>query len=195
MFWNSVFAQALAGKLDPVSVVNEAVEDGVGECWIADHVMPAIDRHLAGDERRRVIEAILDDFEQVAGLLRGEGFRPPIIQDEQFDPAEAFEQLAISPVATRQGESTKEAWNTLVKDGDILPAGLLAESAGKPAFAGATQANDILPKNTFSMLSLNIRIIRLQEGGSRWFGALSTRGWSISLWMARTDAEHCCPPG
>ena len=31
MFWNSVFAQALAGKLDPVSVVNEAVEDGVGE--------------------------------------------------------------------------------------------------------------------------------------------------------------------
>jgi hypothetical protein len=142
VFWNSVFAQALAGKLDPVSVVNEAVEDGVGECWIADHVMPAIDRHLAGDERRRVIEAILDDFEQVAGLLRGEGFRPPIIQDEQFDPAEAFEQLAISPVATRQGESTKEAWNTLVKDGDILPAGLLAESAGKPAFAGATRSCD-----------------------------------------------------
>jgi hypothetical protein len=63
VFRNSLFTQALAGKLDPVSVVNEAVEDGVGECWIADHVMPAIDRHLAGDERRRVIEAILDDFE------------------------------------------------------------------------------------------------------------------------------------
>ena len=75
-------------------------------------------------------------------MLRGEGFRPPIIQDERFDPAEAFEQLAISPVATRQGESTKEAWNTLVKDGDILPAGLLAESAGKPAFAGATRSCD-----------------------------------------------------
>jgi hypothetical protein len=45
------------------------------------------------------------------------------------------------------------------------------------------------------MLSLNIRIIRLQEGGSRSFAALSTRGWPISLWMARTDAEYCCPPG
>ena len=55
MFWNSVFAQALAGKLDPVSVVNEAVEDGIGECWIADHVMPAIDRH----QRPRVYRGTL----------------------------------------------------------------------------------------------------------------------------------------
>ncbi len=119
MFWSSGFTQALAGKFDPVSVVDEPVEDGIGECWIADHVVPAIDRHLAGDEYRRVIEAILDDFEQVAGLLRSEGFRPPIVKDEQFDPAEAFEQLSISPVTTRQGESTKEAWNTLVEDGEV----------------------------------------------------------------------------
>ncbi len=142
MFWSSGFTQALAGKFDPVSVVDEPVEDGIGECWIADHVVPAIDRHLAGDEYRRVIEAILDDFEQVAGLLRSEGFRPPIVKDEQFDPAEAFEQLAISPVATRQGESTKEAWNTLVEDGEILPACLLAESAGEPTFADATRSCD-----------------------------------------------------
>ncbi len=82
-----------------------------------------------------------------------------------------------------------------VENRHVFPAGLVPERAGEPAFAKTTQANDILPKNTFSILSLNIRIIRLQEGGSRWFGALSTRGWSSSLWMARTDTEHCCPPG
>jgi hypothetical protein len=32
------------------SVVDEAVEDGVGERWIADHVVPVIDGHLAGDD-------------------------------------------------------------------------------------------------------------------------------------------------
>ena len=48
----------------------------------------------------------------------------------------------ILPVATRQGESTKEAWNTLVEDGEILPACLLAESAGEPTFADATRSCD-----------------------------------------------------
>lgn len=50
----------------------------------AEHVVPAIDRRLACDKRRRVIEAILDDFEQVAGLLQSMGLRPSIVKD-QFD--------------------------------------------------------------------------------------------------------------
>jgi hypothetical protein len=83
----------------------------------------------------------------------------------------------------------------VIEHRSIVAAGLVAERRRQPALAHAGQANDILPKNTFSMLSLNIRIIRLQEGGSRSFAALSTRGWPISLWMARTDAEYCCPPG
>jgi hypothetical protein len=39
-------AQALACKFDPVSVVDETIEDGVGVGGIADDLMPAIDGEL-----------------------------------------------------------------------------------------------------------------------------------------------------
>jgi hypothetical protein len=35
-------AQALARRIDAIGVVNDAVEDGVGEGWNADQVMPAV---------------------------------------------------------------------------------------------------------------------------------------------------------
>jgi hypothetical protein len=51
--------------------VEDAIEGGVGKRQIADDVMPAIDRHLAGEKDRARVVA-LDDFEQVAGLLSRE---------------------------------------------------------------------------------------------------------------------------
>jgi hypothetical protein len=44
------FAQTLAGQLDPIGVVNDAVEDGVGEGRNADQIMPSVDGNLAGDD-------------------------------------------------------------------------------------------------------------------------------------------------
>jgi hypothetical protein len=41
-----------------VGVVNEAVEDGVGEGWIADNLAPSLDRNLTGDNRRSTLSRI-----------------------------------------------------------------------------------------------------------------------------------------
>jgi len=49
--------------------VDDAIEDGVGNSWIADDLVPALDRQLAGDEDRMGIVAILDDLKQVAALF------------------------------------------------------------------------------------------------------------------------------
>jgi hypothetical protein len=52
-FEHAAFAHALAGEFDLVGIVNDAVEDGVGEVRISDDVVPAIDRipavRAAGD--------------------------------------------------------------------------------------------------------------------------------------------------
>ena len=101
----------------------------------------------------------------------------------------------MASVAPGKRQRLEQPGNTLIERAFPIPAGLVAEGASYPAFPDPGQANDILPKNTFVRLSLNIRIIRLLESGSRSFGVLSTRGWSISLWTAQTDAERCCPPG
>jgi hypothetical protein len=43
-------AQALAREFDAVGVVNDAVEDGVGERGNANQVVPAVDGNLTGDD-------------------------------------------------------------------------------------------------------------------------------------------------
>ena len=51
---------------------------------------------LTGDNERAGVVAILDDFEQVAGLVGRERLRTPIIEDEEFDPAERAQQFGIA---------------------------------------------------------------------------------------------------
>jgi hypothetical protein len=62
-------AQAVAFKLDAVGVVDNAVEDGVGQRRVADDLVPALDRQLAGDQQRADVVAVLDDLQQIAALL------------------------------------------------------------------------------------------------------------------------------
>ena len=62
--------------------MDDAVEDRVGERWYPNHVVPAVDGNLAGDDEGAFVVAVLDDLEEIARLLGRQGFRPPIIQDE-----------------------------------------------------------------------------------------------------------------
>jgi len=64
-----LLAQAVSFQLDAMGVVDEPVQDGVGQGRVADDVVPAINRHLAGDDQRPGIVAIFDDLQQVALLF------------------------------------------------------------------------------------------------------------------------------
>jgi hypothetical protein len=81
-------------EFDPVRVVDDAVEDGVGQCRVADDLVPVVDRHLAGDDQRAGAVAILDDLQQIALLFGKQRFRTPVIDDQQIDPSELTQQLA-----------------------------------------------------------------------------------------------------
>jgi hypothetical protein len=64
-----LLAQTVAVELQAMGVVNDPVEDGVGESGLADQVMPAVDRDLTGNQRGATAIAVLDNFEQVVALL------------------------------------------------------------------------------------------------------------------------------
>ena len=68
--------------------MDEAVEDGVGDGRIGDDIVPIFDRHLAGDDGRSALVAIIDDFEEIATLLACKRGEAPDVEDEQV-PAEA----------------------------------------------------------------------------------------------------------
>ncbi len=85
-----------------MGVVDEAVEDGVGERRIADDLVPLLDRNLAGDQNRRALMAIFEDFEEIALLGLGELRQTPIIQDKQLDARQRLEKPGMASVATGQ---------------------------------------------------------------------------------------------
>ncbi len=173
-------AQAFAGQLDAMGVVNEAVQDRIGVGGIADDLVPAIHGELGRDNRRAAAVSLLEDFEQIVTGGGVERLQSPIVEDEQIGAAERAQDAGMAPVAARQGEVFEELGRAMIKHRSIVAAGLVAERRRQPAFADAGRANDILPKNTCSTLSLNICIIRFLEGGSRSFVALSMGAWSIS---------------
>jgi len=81
------------------------LRDGVGERRAADDLMPLFDRNLAGDDGGGALMAVFDDFEEVALFRLGENREAPVVQDQELDPREAFEQAAIAAVAA--GESQR----------------------------------------------------------------------------------------
>ena len=119
--------------------MNEAIEDGVGQRRIADHVIPVIDGHLAGDDGRPLLVAVLDDFHEIAPLLVVELLWPPVVEDEQVGSGERLEDLRVAAVAAREREGGEQPGQAMISDGEVLAACLVPERAGQPALADASR--------------------------------------------------------
>ena len=55
----------MTGEIDPLRVVNDAIENGISVGGIADQLVPFVNRDLAGDDRRSPTVAFFEDFEEV----------------------------------------------------------------------------------------------------------------------------------
>lgn len=77
-----MFSKAFAAELDAMGVVNDAIEDGIGQRWIADDLVPTVDWHLAGDHDGAGVISILDNLQEVAALLGVQRLWPPIVEHQ-----------------------------------------------------------------------------------------------------------------
>jgi hypothetical protein len=91
----------VAGEIDAVRVVNDAIEDGVSVGRIADQLVPLVDRDLAGDDRRSPTVAFFEDFEEVVTGGGIERRKTPIIEDEQLHAAERPQEAGVTAIAAR----------------------------------------------------------------------------------------------
>jgi hypothetical protein len=130
-----------------VGVVDEAVEDGVGIGRIADDLVPFVDRDLAGEDGGAAAVAFFEDLVEIAASVGVEGVETPIVEDEELGAVEASHDAGITTVAAGQGEIGEELGNPLVQNRTVVATGFVAESTGKPTFADAGRAREILPKN------------------------------------------------
>jgi hypothetical protein len=129
-----LFSEGFAPELDPMGVVDDAIEDGVGQGRIADQIMPSIDRDLAGDQRGTSAVPFLGDLQEVAALFRTERFQPPIVQDQQLHSAECPHKPGVTTIAMCQRQIGEQPGDTLVEYRVIVAACLMSKRAGEPRF-------------------------------------------------------------
>lgn len=123
-------------------VMDEAVQDGVGIGWVSDYVMPGRHGQLAGDDGGAPSVAILEYFEEIVAGLVVERLQTPIVEDQQMDAGERALQTRIAAVASCEREIGEQTRDTLVEDGAVVTAGLVADRTGKPTLSHARRPAD-----------------------------------------------------
>ena len=82
--WRLCLSHRISLELEFVGVVDEPVEDGVGEGGVAEQVVPLLDGKLAGDQGGTGGVSVLEELEEVsamAGVERGESE----VEDDEVD--------------------------------------------------------------------------------------------------------------
>src|SRR5271163_5017801 len=85
---------------------------------------------------------VFEDFEEISLLGLSERRQAPVVQDQELDARETFEQASIAAVAAGERQRLEQARNPMVDHASAVPAGLLAESAGDPTLADAGGPGD-----------------------------------------------------
>ena len=111
------FAQALAGQLNSIGVVNDAIEDRIGERGNADQIVPTIHGNLAGDDERALVVAVLDDFEQAARCSAVSASGPQSSRISSLTRAERSQQPGVARIAVGYGQIGEQPGHASVEDG------------------------------------------------------------------------------
>ncbi len=67
-----------------MGVVDQAIEDGVGQRGISDLGMPFIHRELSGHEGGTEAMTVFEEFQEVSTVFIGQEDESPIVQDDQI---------------------------------------------------------------------------------------------------------------
>ena len=125
-----------------MGVVHEAVEDGVGDGWIGDHLVPMLHIDLAGYDRAAASVPIVEDLQEVAALIGRRVGEPPVVKDQELDAREGLKQARVPTVTACKRERIEQPRQAVIEDGAIVAAGLVAECTGQPTFAEPGLADD-----------------------------------------------------
>jgi hypothetical protein len=126
-FGGACAPQAVAGEIDPVRIVDDAIKNGVVVGGIAVQLMPFVDADLAGDDCRSAAVAFFENLEEVVMCGGVERLEPPIVEDEQLHPAERALDACVATVAAGEREVDEQLGNSPVGNGAIVSASLVTE--------------------------------------------------------------------
>ncbi len=139
---SSSVPEGFSFQVQTIGVMDEPIEDGVGQGGIAQIGMPVVHGELAGRQGGAPGVAVVEEFQEVAPLVGGEWNQAPVIEDEEVGFGEGGELLGETAVAVRQGEVLQEPRQAVVGDGEAEATGGLGQGAADPRFADPGRTDD-----------------------------------------------------
>ena len=100
---------AVSFQRDAMGIVDDAVEDSIGDRGLADHFVPGRHRELGGDERGSAAIPFLEDFEQIKALLIVETMGTSVIQNEQLNAGKLVDDAWEATVEARECKILEQA--------------------------------------------------------------------------------------
>src|SRR6476660_2181304 len=98
--------------------------------WVADDLMPFVDRDLAGQDGRAAAVAFFEDFVKIAAGDGIERIEATIVENEELGAGEGSHDAGMAAVAAGQREIGEQLGDALIEDRTVIAAGLMAESTG-----------------------------------------------------------------
>jgi len=136
------FAHRFSFERDLIGVVHEPVKNGIGQRRLPNRRVPVIDRELTGHEGGPTPVPIIEQFQEIAAVLIGQGRQPPVIQHYEVRLGEIPEQASIAAIAFGDRQVPEEPRESQVQGGEAQPTRHLRQRTGQIRLAGSRRAHN-----------------------------------------------------
>ena len=136
------FSHAVSLQDEAMGVVDEPIQDGVGDGRIGDQFVLVLDGELAGHDGGGASMPVVEDLQEITLLVGCERRQAPVIQDQERDACQGFEEATVASITAREQQGVEQPGQAIVEDGAIVAAGLVAERAGDETLADSGLADD-----------------------------------------------------
>ena len=123
-------------------MVQQAVQDGIGDGGFADDGVPVFDWALTGDDGGIFPIAVLDDFEQIVALGIVKRSEEQVVEDEQLDFGQTVKRFEMRAIGFGLEQGFKQARGAQIEHGVAVTGGEVAERTSDIAFAHAGGAGE-----------------------------------------------------
>src|ERR1035441_3254785 len=147
VLWRIAFlAHGLATHFDAVGVVNQTVQDAIGDGGIADLLVPARDRQLGSKDGGTSLIAIFADLPDFAALVFIQWRHGPVINDQNIDAAQSSQEVTQASIGPCQGQFTQQGGSSQIESRVAVATGFLCQGRSDKALAHAsrTQYENVL---------------------------------------------------
>jgi hypothetical protein len=122
-----------------MGVMDEAVEDGIGDASAAEELVPVADRELGSDNGGPGTVALLESLEEILLFPVGEGCKAKVIDQDDRDLREPLQQPIVRAFGAGLHEQVQERGQAQILDGEAGTTRVLCEAKSRyVAFTSAS---------------------------------------------------------